>query len=143
MTGTVSRSRIVAAPIGRVWEAIADAHEFATWFGGTLDGPFEIGREVTGREEAEDIPIRMRIVAMEPPDRLVFDWPAFHERRMLDHLPWTRVEFRLTEVPEGTRVEVTETGFDRLPPEVRATVVRQHGEGWAAQLGSLGRHLGG
>ena len=37
--------------------------------------------------------------------------------------PMTLVEFFLDEAPEGARLRIVESGFDRIPPERRATLV--------------------
>jgi len=41
--------------------------------------------------------------------------------------PTTLVEFTLEDVPEGTRLTIVESGFDRIPGERRATAfAREH-----------------
>jgi uncharacterized protein YndB with AHSA1/START domain len=57
--------------------------------------------------------------------------------------PTTLVVFVLEEVPEGTRVTVTETGFDRIPAERRGEAYRQNEAGWTGQLKNLQEYLAG
>ena len=45
----------------------------------------------------------------------------------------TLVEFQLEEIPEGTRLTITESGFDRLPKERSAKVFEENDEGWKIQ----------
>jgi hypothetical protein len=56
--------------------------------------------------------------------------------------PTTLVVFELEDVPGGTRVRVTESGFDRIPIARRAEAFRLNGEGWAQQVRNLDRHVG-
>jgi hypothetical protein len=52
------------------------------------------------------------------------------------------VVFELEEVPEGTRLTVTETGFDRVPVSRRSKAYRENDEGWAEQLKAIAQYLG-
>jgi uncharacterized protein YndB with AHSA1/START domain len=55
--------------------------------------------------------------------------------------PMTTVVFELEEVPEGTRLTVTETGFDRIPPSRRGKAYRENDEGWTGQMENLRKYL--
>src|SRR5262245_37202944 len=44
----IQKQVILRAPVARVWRAIADAKEFGSWFGFTLEGPFLEGQTVKG-----------------------------------------------------------------------------------------------
>jgi hypothetical protein len=37
---------------------------------------------------------------------------------------------------------VVESGFDRIPPERRATAFRMNDQGWAAQMKAIEKYLG-
>ena len=50
--------------------------------------------------------------------------------------------FELEDVPEGTRVRVTESGFDQIPIARRAEAFRMNGDGWGQQVQNLARHVG-
>jgi uncharacterized protein YndB with AHSA1/START domain len=56
--------------------------------------------------------------------------------------PMTLVVFELEEVPEGTRLTVTETGFDRVPVSRRSKAYRENDEGWAGQFEAIAQYLG-
>jgi uncharacterized protein YndB with AHSA1/START domain len=56
--------------------------------------------------------------------------------------PMTLVTFELEEVPEGTRLTVTETGFDRVPVSRRNRAYRENDEGWAGQTKAIAQYLG-
>jgi len=47
----------------------------------------------------------------------------------------------LTPVPEGTRLTVTETGFDRIPIARRAKAFEMNSHGWAQQMENIARHV--
>jgi hypothetical protein len=53
------------------------------------------------------------------------------------------VEFRLDEVPEGTRLTVIESGFDKLPKQRRDEAFRMNSQGWAEQVENIRRHVTG
>ena len=55
--------------------------------------------------------------------------------------PRTLVEFELDEIPEGTRIRVTESGFDQIPLARRAEAFRMNSGGWAAQLVNVATYV--
>lgn len=71
----------VAAPIERVFTALADARTYPQWWTpiyqqGTADGPPEVGRESRQKFKAKlpyTLSTTSRIVALEPPHRLEVD----------------------------------------------------------------------
>ncbi len=74
------------------------------------------------------------------PERL-FSWRwrpyAIDPGKDYSNEPHTLVTFELTEVPEGTLLKVTESGFDGIPLDRRATAYRGNSEGWAIQMGNI------
>jgi hypothetical protein len=52
--------------------------------------------------------------------------------------PW----FELEGVEGGTQMRVTESGFDRLPPERRDVAYRGNADGWTAQLQAIQAYVG-
>ena len=57
--------------------------------------------------------------------------------------PTTLVEFRLEEVPEGTRLTIVESGFERVPAHRRERAFRMNEGGWAAQAENVQKHVEG
>ena len=55
--------------------------------------------------------------------------------------PPTLVVFELADVPEGTRLTVTETGFDQIPPSRRGKAYRENDEGWTGQMEAIRKYL--
>jgi uncharacterized protein YndB with AHSA1/START domain len=147
MSDVIRKQVELRAPLERVWQAISDPAEFGSWFKVRLDGPFEPGIEQTGQMTYpgyEHMPWKARVVAVEPPHRLAFDWPHMDDQeRVREDWPWTRVEFRLEAQGEGTLLTVTESGFDALPPETRDNSYRQNEGGWEQQTGNIAAHVDG
>jgi uncharacterized protein YndB with AHSA1/START domain len=134
------------APIGRVWRAISDYREFGEWFRVALDGPFEAGGTVRGRilyPGFEHVVWEAQIEAMEPERLFVFTWPALGAVDKAGYspdyagLPRTRVEFRLEPTLTGTLLTVTESGFEKLPVELRGVVFPRNDSGWTEQMKNI------
>lgn len=53
----------------------------------------------------------------------------------------TLVEFLLEPIPSGTRLRVTESGFDKVAPHRRAEAFRMNSQGWTAQLANIERYV--
>jgi uncharacterized protein YndB with AHSA1/START domain len=139
---------VVAAAIGRTWRALADAKEFGNWFKVEFDAPFLPGQRVTGRvklPEHKDLRFEMTIERMDAPEHLSLRWHPYAIDPKVDYSgePPTLVEFRLKEVPGGTQVSLTESGFDRIPESRRADAYRMNAQGWEQQMQNLRKHLGG
>lgn len=49
--------------------------------------------------------------------------------------PSTLVEFDLEEAGEGTRLTITESGFDQLPADKRVEAFESNADGWEKQMG--------
>ena len=53
----------------------------------------------------------------------------------------TLVEFRLEAVAEGTRLTITESGFEGIPAHRRKRAFMMNEGGWSAQIENLRRHV--
>lgn len=157
------------APVSRVWRALTDAEEFGQWFGVKLEGPFVVGKAVTGtfaggideaaiREYQESLglePAKLKLPErnlvfctmerIEPEHTFSFRWIPFgiDAEADLDNEPTTLVEFRLAAVPEGTLLTIVESGFDRVPAHRRERAFRMNDGGWAAQTENIKRYVEG
>jgi uncharacterized protein YndB with AHSA1/START domain len=145
-TDSVTREIVIFAAPDRIYRALTE--EFGTWFQVRLDGPFRVGEITSGTmtmSQVAGLPFTARTVALEPPHRFAFDWPQWDfeaNRTLEDEAPWTRVEFALKAVPDGTRVTVTESGFADFTPGLGARLLRENTEGWEFQLAQLKSHVG-
>jgi len=168
-TDRIEKQVTLRAPVARVWRAIADAREFGRWFGFTLAGDFAPGKRMTGTfdgvlDEAALVehqkslgltPSQVRqperdavfctVERVEPERTFSFRWIPYGIDAEADpaNEPTTLVEFRLEAVPEGTRLTIVESGFDRVPAHRRARAFRMNEGGWAAQVENLRKHVGG
>lgn len=145
-TDRIEKRIEVRAPRSRVWRALADATEFGTWFGMTLDGPFAPGATVHGRltfAGYEHVSLEMRIEAVEPEHHFSYRWHPYAVDAAIDYSvePMTLVEFRLEETAEGTAILITESGFDALPASRRLEAFRMNEAGWVSQSKKLANHV--
>lgn len=135
------------ASVERVWQAISDHEQFGSWFRVCLDGPFHVGRETTGTityPGYEHVKWKARVVDMDAPHRFAYEWPhADSDGQVREDWPWTLVEFVLEPQGKGTRLTISESGFDRLPPDVADSNYRQNARGWGMQADNIAAHVGG
>jgi uncharacterized protein YndB with AHSA1/START domain len=145
MTDRVEKTIEINAPVERVWRALTDHEEFGTWFRVQLDAPFVVGSMSRGRMTYpgfEDYPWDARVLVMDRPRVFAFEWPHIEAPgEDPSKAPWTRVEFRLEPTATGTRLTVTESGFDALPPDRRVEFMRRNDRGWAEQVSNIKRHV--
>lgn len=145
-TDSVTRTIVISGTPDRVFQALTE--EFGTWFQVRLDGPFRVGQLTSGAmtmPQVAGLPFKARTVALEPPHSFAFDWPQWDfeaNRSLEDDAPWTRVQFTLEPVAEGTRVTVTESGFAGFTAGLGARLLRENTEGWEFQLAQLKSHVG-
>jgi uncharacterized protein YndB with AHSA1/START domain len=147
-TDHIEKTVVLRAPLSRVWRALADSREFGTWFRAALDGPFVAGETTRGHithPGYEHLKMELEVERIEPERLLSFRWHpnAVDPERDYSAEPTTLVEFRLEEVPEGTRLTVIESGFDRIPAARRGEAFRNNAEGWAIQVENVREHVGG
>jgi len=156
-TDRIAKQITLRAPLARVWRAISDASEFGAWFGVAFAGPFVAGEHLTGtiRPTVADAevaklqaphvgkPFEITIERIEPPHRFAFRWHPFAIDPAVDYTsePTTLVEFELREVPGGTLVAITESGFDRIPLARRAEAFTANAGGWEHQTRLLEKYL--
>lgn len=131
----VERSIVVNASQERVWKILTQSAHFAKWFEMDIKwGKLAVGEQMTFTMEGETEYGRIAIV--EPMDRFGFYWGA-ETGRPEENL----VTFRLEAVPDGTRVTVTESGFEALPEELRQKRFEMNDGGWKIQLENIDAYL--
>lgn len=144
MDDRIEKQIVIEAPVARVWRALTDRREFGAWFRAALDAPFVLGETSRGRityPGYEHMKWEATVVRMEPERLFAFTWPHTDGGAGAD-APRTLVEFRLEPVPRGTRLTVVESGFERLPPEVRGKAMRENEGGWEEQMENITRYVG-
>lgn len=146
MADTIERTVLLDAPLGQAWRAIGDHRRFGDWFKVALDQPFEAGKTSTGHithPGYEHIRWNAQVVEVSPPHRLAFRWHPFAIDPDTDYSdePTTLVEFVLAEEGDGTRLTVTESGFDALPEQRRAEAYESNEGGWTQQMDNIRAYL--
>ena len=156
-TDRIEKQVLLKAPRERVWRALSEANQFGTWFGVRFDGPFVAGERLTGRitptqvdEEVaamqtpyEGTPFEWVVESIEPMRCIAFRWHPFGVDKAVDysHEPMTLIVFELHDAPEGILLTVTESGFDKLPPERRAKAFAADEGGWTHQMKLIEKYL--
>lgn len=148
MTDIIEKTIDLAAPRQRVWRALTDVEEFGRWFRVALDGPFVLGGTTCGHityPGYEHLRWEAVVMVMDEPSHFAFTWHPFAVDPQVDYSAEesTTVAFRLTPSERGTRLTVTETGFDRLPPHRRDEAWRMNDRGWTTQIENIRAHVEG
>jgi uncharacterized protein YndB with AHSA1/START domain len=147
-TDCIRKEVTLSAPQSRVWRALSDSVEFGEWFGVRLEGPFVVGETIRGQithPGCERMMFHAVVERMEPEHSFAFRWHPHATGADFDYSsePTTLVEFQLEQAGEGTRLIVTESGFDGLPEERRAEYFMRNEGGWSMQMESIQRHVDG
>jgi uncharacterized protein YndB with AHSA1/START domain len=145
------------APRQRVWEAISRSEQFGSWFGVAFDGPFEEGQRVTGRmapatadaeiaklqKPYEGFAFEFFVDRIEPMRIFSFRWHPYAIDPNVDYSKesTTLVVFELEEVPEGTLLTISESGFGQIPLERRAKAFTANEGGWEKQTQLIKKYL--
>ena len=133
--GSIERDITIAAPIERVWELITQAEHVGRWFG---DAGAEIdlrpGGALALRWE-EYGTVHGNVERVDPMTHFSWRW-------QLRDAGSTLVEFTLAATDDGTRLHVSESGFESLDaaPETRKAFYDDHVTGWGVELGHLDEH---
>jgi uncharacterized protein YndB with AHSA1/START domain len=146
MTDRIERTIDLKAEVSRVWRALTDYREFGAWFRVALDGPFAVGQAATGHITYlgyEHLTFRAKVVAMESERLFAFTWHPYAVDPNVDYESETPtlVEFRLEPIDAGTRLRVTESGFDSLPKHRRREAFFRNDGGWTVQMKNIEFHV--
>jgi uncharacterized protein YndB with AHSA1/START domain len=157
VTDRIEKSIFLRAPRTRVWRALTNVDEFAQWFGTRFTAPFAPGAQLRGKivgtkvdpEIAKsqlqyaDVPFEITVDRMEPERLFSFRWHPYAVDKATDYSsePTTLITFTLDEVPEGTRLTVTESGFDRIPMARRAEAFTANEQGWTIMVTMIEKYL--
>jgi uncharacterized protein YndB with AHSA1/START domain len=143
-TDRIEKTTLLRAPRARVWRALTDPAQFSQWFGAILKDPFLPGARVQGPVTFpgyEHLTMDITIDRVEPERLFSWRWHPGGDPDVDPSEPPTLVVFQLEDVPEGTRLMVTETGFDRIPAGRRPKAFRENDEGWTGQLKNIEKYL--
>lgn len=147
MTDRIEKTVSLKSPINTVWDAIADHEKFGTWFRVKLYTPFKEGEVTKGHityPGYEHVEWESLTLALQSPHYFAMIWyhddiaPEGFEGRLE-----TRVEFRLEEDGSGTRLTITESGFDAFPEGVGEEAWRRNEGGWTEQAANIKAYVDG
>jgi uncharacterized protein YndB with AHSA1/START domain len=146
MTERIEKSIELNVSVERVWRALTDHEEFGAWFRVKLDGPFvpgEISRGHITYPGYEHVRWEATVKQMESPRYFSFTWHPYAVDPDVDYSDEapTLVEFRLEPTGAGTRLTVTESGFDTLPPHRKPDALRMNDGGWEEQMKNIKAHV--
>ncbi|QBD75647.1 ATPase [Ktedonosporobacter rubrisoli] len=129
----IERSIVVKADRERAWKAITTPELIEKWFEPIYFERLAVGEALTFTWGGKG-----SIALVEPMERFGFRWQSAKP-----HPAQTLVIFVLETVSEGTRITVTEQGFEALPEEIRQAHFQQNTQGWEKELGELSAYLQG
>lgn len=142
MSDRIEKKIELKAPISRVWRALTDYREFGTWFRVKIDGPFvpgEVSRGHMTYPGYEHLKWEVVVQKMEPERLFSFTWHPYAVDPKADYSKETPtlVEFTLEKTATGTLLQVTESGFDKVPSHRRAEAFRMNDGGWTQQVKNI------
>ena len=143
-TDQIQKTVILRAPRSRVWKALTDPTQFGEWFGTKLTGRFVPGQPMRGPTTIpgyDHLAFEVVVERIEPERLFSWRWQPGGDPDIDPAEPMTLVVFELEEVAEGTRLTVTESGFDQIPIARRGKAYRENDEGWTGQLENLTKYL--
>jgi uncharacterized protein YndB with AHSA1/START domain len=132
----IDRTIDISAPPDRVWRALTTAEGLSAWFKVRIEGEVAADTEVwmtSTQPEYADQRFRVRFTTMTAPHRFAWEWHPGAVDPAVDYSrePRTTVTFTLEAIAAGTRVTVSETGFDKIDLARRAKVFGDNSQGWA------------
>ena len=136
----------IDAPPERVWRALTNADELSAWFQVRIEGQIAPDAEVwmtSVHPEHAGQRFRVRFTEMVAPRRFVWEWHPGAVDPDVDYSrePRTTVTFVLEASARGTRLTVSETGFDAISLARRAKVYEDNAQGWPEVLVWLQQHV--
>jgi len=148
MNSKIEKQIEITAPVAKVWDALTDYKKFGAWFRVKLEAPFvagEISRGYITWPRYEHLKWAATVKEIVPEKLFSFTWHPYAVDPAVDYSKETPtlVEFRLEATATGTRVTVTETGFDKVPEARRAEAFRMNDGGWAQQVKNLEEYFVG
>ncbi len=136
----------LSATPSRVWRALTDHREFGAWFGVNLEGAFKPGRTARGKithPGYEHLVMEVNVKEMQPEQLFSFTWHpyAIDPKKDYSKEAATVVEFQLRPSAGGTALQLSESGFEKVPAVRRAEALRMNDGGWTQQMENIAAHL--
>lgn len=132
--------RVIDLPVSlsRAWRAISTPEEISNWFSDYVSFESKVGAEVVF-EWKEYGKKYGRVEIIDHPNRFGFRWLAGDAglKMPIEINNSTLVLMELTEIPGGTRLTVTESGFSNLPESLQSAEFHKNESGWDYELTDL------
>jgi Uncharacterized conserved protein len=132
----IDRTIEVNAPPERVWRVLTTAKDLSTWFKVDIEGEIAAGADVwmvSKYPGYEGKRFLVHVTELTPPRRFAWQWHPGAVDDDIDYTreAWTTVTFTLEPSGAGTRLSVSETGFNEVSLARRAKVFKDNTQGWA------------
>src|SRR6266436_5789270 len=146
MNNQIEKRIELAAPVSRVWRALTDHREFGEWFRVKLDGPFVPGQVSRGHVTYpgyEHLKWEAVVQKMDPERLFSFTWHPYAIDPKMDYSKETPtlIEFRLEKIENGTRLSLSESGFDKIPSYRRYEAFQKDDHGWTEQMKNIESYI--
>jgi uncharacterized protein YndB with AHSA1/START domain len=145
-TDSIEREILIEAPVAIVWGVITEPEQISRWLSDEAEVQAHAGAagaltwKPGGRGGGQEVELNapIRVVEAEPYRRFSFRW-GHPQDASPDEANSALVEFSLTEVAQGTRLRVLESGIDAVAHDEqgRARYSESHQRGWDRHLGEL------
>ncbi|MDI9635662.1 SRPBCC domain-containing protein [Kamptonema cortianum] len=136
----ITREVILKASKQDVWNALTEPDQLSQWFCGRWAGEVKPGETVTLDWSSEGYGTCEAIIdEVDPTDRVSYRWHPGEDCSMAAYPleEATLVAFELFDHADGTRLIMTESGFDRVPLNRRSNALKANTSGWEAELKDL------
>ena len=132
--------RVIDLPVSldRAWRAISTPEDFSSWFSDHAAFESRVGAEIVFEWDQYGKKYG-RVEVIDPPHRFGFRWLAGDAgvQAPIKEGNSTLVMMELTEVPNGIRLTVTESGFSSLPAELQDSEFHKNVVGWKSEMKDL------
>lgn len=143
MQNEIKREIEIKASKEAIYEAIANPEKVVKWFPETLEGEYKVGHQpIFGFGEHGKNQIL--VIEAAPHEYFAYRWVpgASHYLGDINKTTSTLVEFHISQINESLcKVTLTESGFAKLPDEVREKAFKQNSGGWDFMLDRLQKYL--
>ncbi len=138
MQNEIIKELVLPADPNTVWaKYFGTPAALASWFPERVEVEFTAG--ATGFFSWGEHRCEIRVVAVDPPNTLAYQWHPGDTFKLEDHpdSELTTVTFTLESHPDGTKVTMTETGFANIPESRHSMAIRENTNGWNEELAKL------
>jgi uncharacterized protein YndB with AHSA1/START domain len=138
--------RVIDLPVDitRAWRAISTPEDISNWFSDHASFTAEVGAEIVF--DWDDYGKKYgRVEVIKPPYQFGFRWLAGDAglKIPIKDDNSTLVMMELTEIPDGTRLTVTESGFSKLAADLQKSEFLKNEAGWDYELNDLKKYIEG